>query len=77
MPNLIADRDHCASLNSPICKVFLGGPFSKPVVVITDYREARDIETCRTKKFDRGTRTKDIFGPLAPSFQFVLKLDAE
>ncbi|KAL7905016.1 cytochrome P450 [Trichoderma velutinum] len=87
VPDLVADvsrrkninlwwRDHCASFNSPICQVFLGGPFSKPIVILTDYREARDIETRRTKEFDRSERTKDMFGPLAPSFQFVLKSDA-
>ncbi|CEJ95183.1 hypothetical protein VHEMI10680 [[Torrubiella] hemipterigena] len=88
IPDMLADvsrrkninlwwRDHSASFNSPICQVFLGGPFSKPTVLLADYHEARDIETRRTHEFDRSSRTRDVFGPLAPSFQFVLPSGSE
>lgn len=57
--------------------MFLGGPFSKPVVLLADYREARDIETRRTHEFERSARTKAVFGPLGPTFQFVLPSGSE
>ncbi|OWP04689.1 hypothetical protein B2J93_5708 [Marssonina coronariae] len=47
-------------LNSPIIQLF-ARPFSKPWVIVTDWREAQDILLRRTKEFDRSNFFGDIF----------------
>ncbi|KAJ6784452.1 hypothetical protein PWT90_09721 [Aphanocladium album] len=61
---------------SPIKQIFLA-PFGKPVVLLADYREARDMTVHRTKEFDRASRVATIFGPLAPKTQFTLQTGHE
>ncbi|VUC25152.1 unnamed protein product [Clonostachys rosea] len=50
--------------SGPICQVFLR-PFSKPFVLISDYREAQDI-MLRRKEWDRSDYTIEIFSGQAP-----------
>lgn len=61
---------------SPLKQIFLA-PFGKPMVLLADYREARDIMVHRAKDFDRAARVATIFGPIAPSTQFILKTGPE
>ncbi|MCJ1472279.1 hypothetical protein MMC13_000926 [Lambiella insularis] len=56
---------HAVELNSPISQLFLE-PFSQPVVVITDPREAQDILLRRAKDFDRSQFFEDVFGGTVP-----------
>ncbi|KAF2799147.1 cytochrome P450 [Melanomma pulvis-pyrius CBS 109.77] len=44
-------------MNSPICQVFIR-PFSKPWILLADFREARDILT-RRKEFDKSALISD------------------
>ena len=61
-------RDQFARHNSPIVQIFVH-PFSKPWVLLADFREAQDIMMRRTKEFDKSKRTVDSFmGVLGDSF---------
>lgn len=53
------------SLNSPIIQVFIR-PFSKPLVILADFREAHDLMT-RRKEFDRSDVVGDLFLGVAPN----------
>ncbi|KAK5122321.1 hypothetical protein LTR85_004232 [Meristemomyces frigidus] len=53
---------------SPVVQVFLR-PFGKPWVIVTDFREAQDIMTRRTKEFDRSAFFGDLFYNLGPGNQ--------
>ncbi|KAL6794309.1 cytochrome P450 [Trichoderma sp. SZMC 28012] len=48
-------------LKSPLCQVFLS-PFSKPLLLLADFDEARDLALRRTEDFDRGAFVSDSFG---------------
>lgn len=50
---------------SPITQFFTG-PFSKPAVIITDYREAKDLLSRRAKEFDRGTFNNSVWSGAIP-----------
>lgn len=50
---------------SPLFQVFLR-PFSKPLVVVADFREAQDICLRRTKEFDVGPGTTQHFKLVMP-----------
>ena len=54
----------CIELDSPIIQLFIR-PFRRPIVFVTDFREAQDVLLRRTKEFDRS----DFFGEM---FQGVL-----
>lgn len=60
-------------MNSPIVQVFLI-PFQRPVLVISDFREAQDIMV-RRKGFDRSSLIIDTIGGEAPLFHANLKTD--
>ena len=51
--------------NSPITQIFLG-PFAKPAVLVSDYREANDILSHRDAvDFKRGKKV-DVFAGILP-----------
>ncbi|KAI0438162.1 cytochrome P450 [Xylaria telfairii] len=52
--------------NSPVTQVFLA-PYSRPCVVLSDYRESFDILTRRTKEFDRSGRTAATVRGIVPN----------
>ncbi|KAI1135165.1 cytochrome P450 [Hypoxylon sp. FL0543] len=56
-------------LNSPIVQVFTR-PFSRPSVVISDFREAQDILIRRFKEFDRSKYISEISGGIMPHSHF-------
>lgn len=51
-------------LNSPIIQIFLG-PFSRPVIVVADFRETQDV-LMRRKEWDRSDVLGDLFWGLIP-----------
>ena len=53
------------NMESPVCQVFIY-PFSKPWILVADFREAQDI-LMRRKEFDRSTWVSDAMGALAIS----------
>lgn len=53
------------SLDSPIIQVFIR-PFSRPLVILADFRETHDILT-RRKEFDRSDVVGDLFLGVAPN----------
>ncbi|RFU79670.1 cytochrome p450 [Trichoderma arundinaceum] len=74
IPNMIREiastpdldfQEWCAlqteKLKSPLCQVFLS-PFSKPLLLLADFDEARDLALRRTDDFDRGDFVSDSFG---------------
>ncbi|KAI0433411.1 cytochrome P450 [Xylaria sp. FL1042] len=52
--------------DSPITQVFLA-PYTRPCVVLSDYRESFDILTRRTKEFDRSGRTAATVRGIVPN----------
>src|SRR5215469_16093111 len=58
-------------LKSPVIQVFR--PFSRPWVIIVDYRESQDILTRRTKEFDRSDFAGDVFAGIAPEHHVRMK----
>ncbi|KAF4851000.1 Cytochrome P450 monooxygenase TRI13 [Colletotrichum siamense] len=62
----------CEKLQSPIIQLWLA-PFSRPLVVLSDFREAEDITMRRTKDLDRSDSLEHIFGPLFPQFHMLIK----
>ncbi|KAK8080418.1 hypothetical protein PG997_008236 [Apiospora hydei] len=54
-----------AKHNSPIVQAFLA-PLSKPVLILSDFREAQDILLRRGKEFDRGPRHVANFSGVVP-----------
>lgn len=57
--------------NSPIFQIWLG-PFTKPAVVVADFREGQDI-LLRRKKFDRSNFMSSVLSGEANSFHITLK----
>jgi len=51
--------------NTPIFQIF-AKLFSKPWVLLTDFREAQDIMTRRTKEFDHSQFFADLFAGVIP-----------
>lgn len=54
-----------AELGSPIAQVFLG-PFNKPAVVISDFREAQDLQLRNAKSLGRGWLNRQLWNGLVP-----------
>ncbi|KAL7906585.1 cytochrome P450 [Trichoderma velutinum] len=65
-------RDHNTKLDTSISQVFMF-PYSKPFVLITDFREGYDIVSKRHREFDRSKRNADIFGTIGPNFHLAMQ----
>jgi hypothetical protein len=87
VPDLIAEvsktgdfvawlRDQNVKSRSIINQIFIR-PFGRPIVVLTDYRESRDIQMYRGGEFDRSSHIIEIFRPLTNTNQFGLKTGPE
>jgi hypothetical protein len=48
-------------------------PFSKPVLVLSDYREAHDILLRRSREFDRGARNLASFRGVLPDHHIAMR----
>jgi hypothetical protein len=59
-------------LSSPIVQVF-ARPFSKPWIILSDFRESQDILMRRTREFDRSDFIGDIFRGLIPDHHLPKK----
>lgn len=66
----------CEVLNSPIIQIF-ASPFNlgKPVVVLTDFRESRDILEKRRGEFDRGDFVREVLSGVTPHATLVMPTD--
>lgn len=60
-------------LNAPLVQVFLGGPMSRPLVILSDFHEMQDVMTSRTKEFDRSPTTGQIVKGLGPNHHIHLR----
>lgn len=69
-------RDQNLESHSPISQIFIR-PFGKPTLLVSDYREARDVLLHRIKDFDRTSLTAETFGGLLNRHQFTLKTGPE
>lgn len=58
--------------NAPLSQVFVL-PFRRPTVIVTDYGAVVDILARRSREFDRGQRTREIVGLVAPEFHFTME----
>ncbi|TID01590.1 Cytochrome P450 3A11 [Colletotrichum higginsianum] len=61
--------------SSPLFQLFIT-PFSKPIVVVSDFREAQDI-LMRRKEFDRSDFSIALLGGESPNFHINLKSGQE
>lgn len=61
------------ALNAPLIQVFLGGPMSRPMLILSDFHEMQDIMTNRTKEFDRSPTTGLIVKGLGPNHHIHLR----
>jgi len=61
-------------LDSPIIQVSVR-PFSKPWIVISDYREMQDILTRRAKTFDRAEFMQKVFKTVIPQGMITFTSD--
>lgn len=64
-------REQNRKANSHISQIFLR-PFEKPIVLIADHREARDMMVNRTQDFDRSVQVRQLFLPLLGRAQITL-----
>ncbi|KAF7517317.1 hypothetical protein G7054_g13851 [Neopestalotiopsis clavispora] len=58
--------------NSPLVQVFMA-PLAKPILILSDFREAQDILLRRGKEFDRGGRNLDALGGVIPNHHIGMK----
>ncbi|KAI0199477.1 cytochrome P450 [Astrocystis sublimbata] len=63
-------------VNSPISQIFIQ-PFSKPIVLLSDWRAARDIMVHRTHEFDRSSMMTSYFRGILNRQQFTLQTGPE
>jgi cytochrome P450 len=63
------------SFNSTVAQVFMR-PFSKPFVILSDFREIQDILLHRKDDFDRTDMAYEMFGGLVPNFHLHMKTNA-
>ena len=61
----------CVKHQSPIVQIF-DRPFARPSVYVTDFREAYDVVTRRTKEFDRSWSISDMFSGVLPHNQVTM-----
>lgn len=61
-------------LDSPMIQLFMG-PFSRPVIVVADFRETQDI-LMRRKEWDRSILLGKLFGGLIPDHHSQHKTNA-
>lgn len=61
-------------LDSPIIQIFMG-PFSRPIIVVADFRETQDV-LLRRKEWDRSELLGDLFGGLIPDHHSKHKTNA-
>jgi len=57
--------DQCRKHQSPVVQVFIR-PLGKASIIVTDFREAYDVVTRRSKDFDRSQFLGDIVGAVVP-----------
>ncbi|KAI1843859.1 hypothetical protein JX266_009915 [Neoarthrinium moseri] len=61
-----------AKHNSPLVQAFLA-PLSKPMLILSDFREAQDILLRRGKEFDRGGRNLAALGGVIPNHHIGMR----
>ncbi|PLN84686.1 cytochrome P450 [Aspergillus taichungensis] len=69
-------RDQHLKSKSVISQIFIR-PMGKPILLVSDYEEARDVMVNRIKDFDRTSLTAETFGGLLNRQQFTLKTGPE
>ncbi|RAH84590.1 cytochrome P450 [Aspergillus japonicus CBS 114.51] len=63
-------------LQSPLIQLFLD-PLGKPIVVLSDPREALDLLLYRSRDFDRTPMVQDIFSGLSPTHHITMSTGSE
>lgn len=61
------------TLDAPVVQVFIR-PFSRPFVILSDFRETQDVMTKR-REFDRSRVTSDLLSGPLPNHHFILPTD--
>jgi cytochrome P450 len=69
-------RDQNLKSKSVISQIFIR-PLGKPILLVSDYEEARDVMLNRIKDFDRTSLTAEMFNGLLNRQQFTLKTGPE
>lgn len=63
-------------LSAPLIQIFLG-PFNKPALVISDFREAQDLQVRHAKVLNRGKMNREIWNGLIPGHFIAMEDDDE
>ncbi|PYH49301.1 cytochrome P450 [Aspergillus saccharolyticus JOP 1030-1] len=63
-------------LKSPLIQLFLD-PLGKPIVVLSDPREALDLLLYRSRDFDRTPMVQDVFSGLSPTHHITMSTGPE
>ncbi|OOF97565.1 hypothetical protein ASPCADRAFT_129245 [Aspergillus carbonarius ITEM 5010] len=69
-------RDQNLKSQSVISQIFIR-PMGKPILLVSDYEEARDVMLNRIRDFDRTSLTAEMFSGLLNRQQFTLKTGPE
>jgi hypothetical protein len=64
--------NHNIKHNAPLVQ-FFGLPFTRPILVLSDFQEAQDVLIRRTKDFDRAERTLEVFAGILPEHHISMR----
>ncbi|KAI0486964.1 cytochrome P450 [Xylaria cf. heliscus] len=63
--------DQLKKQNSALTQIWMG-PLTKPVLLLSDFRETQDILLRRTREFDRGPMTTSAFAGIIPNHHIAM-----
>ncbi|KAK1641024.1 cytochrome P450 [Colletotrichum phormii] len=69
-------HEQAAKYNSPLFQIFIR-PFGKPMLILSDFREAQDVLLRRSKEFDRASIVGDMISGVVPNHHIIMKTNSE
>ncbi|KAK1720886.1 cytochrome P450 [Colletotrichum lupini] len=69
-------HEQAAKHNSPLFQIFIR-PFGKPMLILSDFREAQDVLLRRGKEFDRASIVGDMISGAVPNHHIIMKTNSE
>ncbi|OHE94327.1 cytochrome P450 [Colletotrichum orchidophilum] len=69
-------HEQAAKHNSPLFQIFIR-PFGKPMLILSDFREAQDMLLRRSKEFDRASIVGDMISGAVPNHHIIMKTNSE
>ncbi|KXH66315.1 cytochrome P450 [Colletotrichum salicis] len=69
-------HEQAAKHNSPLFQIFIRS-FGKPMLILSDFREAQDVLLRRSKEFDRASIVGDMISGVVPNHHIIMKTNSE